>query len=374
MARKERVRVGIIGAGGIANAHIVGYLAHPLSEVVAIANPNLDKAQAVKERHGLKEARLFADYRELIADASIDAVSICTPNHLHHDQAVAAIQAGKHVLCEKPLGMDAAEAAHMRTTASRAGVVHMVGFIFQFFPAIQYAKKLIVDGVIGRLRRMRCEYLKDMMGLVPRRLPPEDWRFSRAKAGSGPLGAMGSHALHLGRFLVGEITSLSASARKFTTIGDVEENIGVICQFSGGAAGIFEFSFIATGRSDFFRIEVSGDKGAFVFDYEKPSELEVCSKEGVMGDRGRFLSVPVPDCPQHQDLFAGHRFAFMKEVAHFLDCIRDGSKASPDFLDGLKCQALLDACLRSSVSGLRVDVPPVGEQVSAGKATSGEEP
>ncbi len=196
------LRIGIIGAGGVTRSiHLPGFALCPDAQIVAVCDPDAEAARSI----GV--ANTFARPEALLA-SDVDAVVIATPNDTHREIALAAVAAGKHVLCEKPLALNAADAREMAAAAEHRGVVNMTAFTYRFTPALQYLKRLIEDGELGHLRDVRAAYLmalsKHLLG----------WRSQKRFAGSGVLADIGSHLVHMVQFLAGDLASLTASKRR----------------------------------------------------------------------------------------------------------------------------------------------------------------
>jgi predicted dehydrogenase len=310
-------------------------------------------------------AGYHSDWRELIARRDVDAVVIATPNHLHHEIALAAIAEGKHVLCEKPLTLHVAGAREMLEAAETAGVVHMTAFTYQFAPAIRYLKHLVDAGQLGRIRTIRAAYLMALSGHLL------GWRSLKEYAGSGVLADIGSHLVHLAQYVAGEIASLTASEQQFRDdpTSDTEDWVGFLARFATGACATFEVARICPGRGaaiteDMF-IEVYGTDGSAVFSLQQPWSLMVS-----LGQAAReparplerlevpadFLRIPnSPRDPSQDDPRWGYRY---DQAFQFAESIRQGQSRVPSFLDGARCQAVLDAALQSARSTHWVEVIP----------------
>src|SRR5713226_7237674 len=220
------MQIGIIGAGGATRGiHLPGFELCPDAEVTVVCDADRDAARAT----GVRET--CTDYRELLARQDIDAVVVATPNFLHREIVLAALAAGKHVLCEKPLALIRDEAEEMLRAAERARRVHMTAFTYRFTPAIQNARRLIEQGELGELRTVRAAYLMALAGHVL------GWRSEKRLAGSGVLADIGSHLVSLVEFLAGDVRALTASERRFRNdpASDVEDWIAFLAEFRSGA-------------------------------------------------------------------------------------------------------------------------------------------
>jgi len=284
------VRIAMIGGGFMGRAHAAALAAfpvllpeagvRPILDLVVEANPAL--AAAAQERLGF--ARSTVDWRAAINDPDIDVVDIVLPNALHYEVARAALEAGKHVMCEKPLTVKLDEARTLARLAEEAGVVHQVGFNWRLTPAIQQARRLIVDGSLGEVRSIRTRWLGEFFAdpTVPRL-----WRFERAVAGSGALGDLGSHAIDFARFLGGDIEAVCGLQRTFIPTRpdpedparmqpvDVDDMTSFLVEFESGATGHIECSWAYPGRKSHAQVEVHGSRGSLLFDWERMNEFQL---------------------------------------------------------------------------------------------------
>ncbi|MBI1786335.1 MAG: Gfo/Idh/MocA family oxidoreductase [Acidobacteria bacterium] len=345
----KKLQVGIIGAGGVARTiHVPGLRMCPEAGIAAVCDENIGAARA------LEAGEAVTSYPELLARRDVDAVVVATPNYLHREIALAALEAGKHVLCEKPLALNLAEAREMADAAERSGLVHMTAFTYRYAPAIQYLRHLVDTGELGRIRTVRAAYLmalsKHLLG----------WRSTRRQAGSGVLADIGSHLIHLVQFLCGDIAALSASQRRFRDdpASDVEDWIAFLAEFESGARGTFEISRVCAGRGagiteDIF-IELYGTQGSALFSLQDPWGVRVLSGEAaedpssVLERRAvpeQFLKLPgSPRDPNQGDPRWGYRY---DQAFQFVESVRLGKPRAPSFTDGLRCQAVLEAALQS---------------------------
>ena len=346
----DPIRIGIVGAGGVARSiHLPGFALCPGVEITAACDPDREAAQS------LGAARIFERPEDLLARGDVDAVVIATPNHLHREIALAAIARGKHVLCEKPLALNAAEAREMAAAAAASGLTHMTAFTYRFTPALQYLKSLVEAGELGRIRTVRAAYLMALSGHLL------GWRSSRRFAGSGVLADIGSHLVHMTQFLAGDISAVTASRRRFRQDpdSDVEDWIAFLADFSSGAGGTFEISRVCAGRGagigeDIF-IELYGDAGSAVFSLQDPWALRAA-----LGPRAADPACPLErrEVPPEflkldgspRDIHAhDRRWGYRYDQAwQFVASIRQRRSPAPTFVDGARCQAVLDAALASS--------------------------
>lgn len=346
------IRIGLIGAGSVARrVHAPGFRLCPDVEIAAAADPDFEAAASTGAPH------LYNDPAQLLAEAPVDAVVIAVPTHLHHDLTLAALAAGKHVLCEKPLAMGAPEAEAMLEAAEKAGVIHMTAFTYGFTPAVRYLKQLVAQGELGEIRSVRGAYL---MALSPHVL---GWRSQSSLAGSGVLGDVGSHLIHIVLDLAGEIEALCALQRRFRDDpgSDVEDWISFIAELASGAVGTFEISRVCPGRgadiAEEMSIEVYGSKGGAAFSLQDPRGLHLAIGEAGRNAAARLERVAIPE--QYWKLPGAPRDAAEGEprwtyrydqAFQFVSNIRDGQVREPSFEAGLQTQRVLDAALLSAVT------------------------
>lgn len=385
MDEARTLGVGMIGYAFMGAAHSQAWRTAPRffdlplaprMRVLAGRDPGAVKAAA--ERLGWEQT--VTGWAELIDRDDVDLVDICTPGHTHAEIAIAALDAGKHVLCEKPLANTLAEAEAMVAAAERAaahGVRSMVGFTYRRVPAVQLARQLIADGRLGELRHVRVQYLQDWL-VDP--LAPLTWRLDKQLAGSGALGDIGSHAVDLAQFLTGQaVTGVAATLETFVaerpypaggpsgglvarpgeTTGPVtvDDAAVFLARLSGGALGVFEATRFATGRKNALRIEVNGSTGSLAFDFEDMNVLQFF--DGADDVQG-FRRVQVTE-PEHPYLAAwwpaghglGYEHAFTHQVVDLVGAISAGTDPAPSFADGLAVQRVLDAVERSAATDSR---------------------
>lgn len=344
----KKLQIGIIGAGSVSRSiHMPGLRLLPDVEVALVCDPDPGAAAALG-------APVAAGQKELLASPRIDAVIVATPNYLHREIALAAIAAGKHVLCEKPLALTRPDAEEMARAAETSGLVHMTAFTYRYTPAIQYLRHLVTQGALGEIRTVRAAYLmalsKHLLG----------WRSTRREAGSGVLADIGSHLVHLVQFVAGGIAAVTASKRRFREdpASDVEDWISFLADFSSGACGTFEISRVCAGRgagiSEDIFIEIYGTGGSAIFSLQNPWTLRVVSGAEADDPSCVFHEAPVPPeflklpgsprDPAAHDPRWGYRY---DQAFQFVESARLGQARAPSFADGARCQAVLDAALES---------------------------
>ncbi|CAM5285767.1 Inositol 2-dehydrogenase/D-chiro-inositol 3-dehydrogenase [Streptomyces avidinii] len=396
--------VGLIGYAFMGAAHSQGWRTAarvfdlPLRPVLAaMAGRDGAAVRAAADKHGWAAAE--TDWRALVAREDVQLVDICAPGDRHAEIAIAALDAGKHVLCEKPLANSVAEAEAMAAAAERArarGQVAMVGFNYRRVPAIAHARRLIMERRIGALRHVRLTYLQDW--LVDPEFPLT-WRLERSRAGSGALGDLGAHIVDLAQFLAGEpLVGVSAqletfvkerpllagvaagpnapggSGRGTVTVDDAAVFTG---RLASGALATFEASRVAPGRKNALRLEVSGEHGSLAFDLERLNELLYHDHREPAAIAG-FRRILVTEA-EHPYLEAwwppghvlGYEHTFAHQARDLVMSIAAGTDPVPSFADGLQVQRVLAAVEESAAKNavytpIPVPIPePVPEPVLA---------
>jgi predicted dehydrogenase len=315
------------------------------------------------------------DYHSLLERDDIDLVDVATPGNTHHEIAIAALESGKHVLCEKPLANTLGEAREMVDAARSSGTINMVCFNYRRAPAVQLARKLIEEGRLGELRHWRAVYLQDFI------LDPElplIWRFRKEVAGSGALGDLGAHLVDLAHFLVGPIEKVVGTAETFIKerpLGDsgagrgevtVDDAAAFLARFENGVIGTFEATRLAPGRKNHNSFEINGSNGSLVFDLERMNELLVYFADDPAEASGfRTVMVTEPDHPYAgvwwpPGHIIGYEHTFVHTIKDLLDGIAAGKSPPPTFEDGYRCQAVLDAVERSLKSGTWTEPVRIG--------------
>jgi predicted dehydrogenase len=307
------------------------------------------------------------DWRSVLERDDIHVVDICTPGHLHADMAVAALEAGKHVLVEKPLANSVPEAERMAAAAAAArghGVHSMVGFNYRRVPALALARAMIADGRVGEVRQARVSYLQDWLADEH---APMTWRLRRETAGSGALGDLASHAVDQIRFLLGSpVESVSATLTTFvgTRKGaggpervTVDDAAWATLRTGSGAVASLEVSRCATGRKNALQVEVYGSRGSLRFDLERLNELQFFDATLPGEVRGHSRILVTEDSHPYVGAWwpAGHILGwdhtFTSQAADFLRAVGTGTPAAPDFEDGLDVQRVLHAVTDSAARG-----------------------
>ena len=371
----DEIRIGIVGAGFMGGAHsqayrAVGHLfnlpARPVLQ--AACDTNATCLEPFASRFGWKS--METSWQKLVERDDIDLVDICTSNATHLPIAVAALEAGKHVLCEKPLALNAAEARRMLAAARRAGVIHMLGHNYRRVPAIALAKSLIEGGEIGQVVHFNAVYYQDWL-VDP--AAPFVWRNDAAIGGSGVHGDLNAHIIDLARYLVGDFASVSGAKETFvkerrTPAGELrpvtaEDSAFFLAKFQNGALGSFLGTRMATGFKNYLRLEVCGSQGSFIFNLERLNELAFYSRTDQPLAQGfRTILVtedqhPYFDSNWHGGQILGWQDTFTHEVRDLLLAIAGRQPVHPDFYDGLRSQLVLDAVIESFTTQAWVSVP-----------------
>jgi predicted dehydrogenase len=380
----ERLGVGLVGYAFMGAAHSQAWRTAgrffdlPLTpDMAALCGRDAAATAAAAEKMGWRTTE--TDWKALLRRDDVQLVDICTPGDTHAEIAVAALEAGKHVLCEKPLANTVDEARAMVAAAEKAqtkGVRSMVGFNYRRVPAVALARRLVEQGRIGQVRHVRAVYLQDW--IVDPEFPLV-WRLQAERAGSGSLGDIGAHIVDMAQFVVGDrLTGVSALTETFVkerplpaqssgllsasgstergpvTVDDAALFIG---RFGGGAVASFEATRFATGRKNALRLEVNGSAGSLAFDFESMNELSFY--DGTEDpDTAGFRRILATE-PTHPYAGAwwppGHLLGYEHSFTHeVVDLVRDlaaGTDPTPSFADGLQVQHVLDAVIRSAQAG-----------------------
>jgi predicted dehydrogenase len=371
----REIGVGIVGTGFMGKAHGFAYRAvagifpgslRPVLEIVA----DNDRQAAEQAQHQLGFKRMTEDWRSLVRDPAIEIVAITAPNVLHREMALAAIAAGKHVHCEKPIAASSAEAEAMTAAAEAAGLSTQVGYNYIKNPLLTLARDMIAGGELGEIIGFRGIHAEDYM------LDPElPWSWRLDQPGGGALADLGSHIIGMARFLLGPIAAVSAdlatvvrdrpaapgsSERRPVEVDDVAR---LLLRFARGCSGAIEANWAATGRKMDLAFEVAGRKGALVFSQERLNEL-LYYRVGADARPGGHLRIEAG--PQHPPygLFCaapGHQLGFNDlktiEVADFLAAIAGAEAKGPDFREGWEIQRVVDAARRSARASAWIKLP-----------------
>jgi predicted dehydrogenase len=372
------IGIGLVGYKFMGRAHSNAYRqvghffdVNPRPRLVAIAGRDEAGVKAAAESLGWEGYE--TDYRDLIARPDVELVDVSTPGDTHKEVVLAALAAGKHVLCEKPLANNLAEAREMLEAARKAGTIAVVNYNYRRVPAVQLAKKLIAEGAIGEVRHWRAVYLQDWIN-DPNF--PLVWRLKKELAGSGALGDIAAHITDLGMYLVGPITEVVGTMSTFikerpvataqgggaglaaasgAEMGEVtvDDATTFLARFATGATGTFEATRLAPGRRNYNSFEVNGSKGSIVFNLERMNELSIFFEDDPAGLQGfRTINVTEGVHPYTANWWpAGHiigyEHTFIHAIADLLNGIGQGVNPGPTFEEGFAVQAVLDAVERS---------------------------
>lgn len=348
-------------------------------ELTAVAGRNPEGVKAAAAKYGW--ASTETDWRRLIERDDIDLIDICTPGNTHAEIAIAALEAGKHVLCEKPLANSVEEAAKMTAVAKSAaerGVLSMCGFSYRRTPALALAKRMVEEGRLGGIRHVRAQYLQDWLSDAD---APLTWRLDKSKSGSGSLGDIGAHSIDAAQWITGlNITGVSALLETFVKErpigGDfvglgghggsdgprgpvtVDDAALFTARFGTGAVGIFEATRFALGRKNAMRLELNGTKGSLAFDFEDMNSLQFYDS-ALEPDAGfRKIMVTEPSHPYTANWWPtghglGYEHGFTHQVVDLVNAIGAGEQPTPSFADALQVQKVLAAVEASANNSSR---------------------
>jgi predicted dehydrogenase len=360
--------VAAIGYAFMGKAHsnawrnVASFFDVPAFEQKVLVGRDAGQVAQAAAKYGWAESA--TDWRSVINRDDIHIVDICAPGWMHAEIAVAALEAGKHVLVEKPLANTLAEAELMTAAAAKArarGVQSMIGFNYRRVPALALARELISEGRVGTVRHVRAAYLQDWLADDQ---APMTWRLRKETAGSGALGDIASHAIDQVLYLLGDqVTEVSGRLHTFVdrrpgTNGPedvtVDDAAWATLSLASGAIASVEASRVATGRKNSLQIEVYGDKGSILFDLENLNELGFLDATAPAREQGvRRILVSEPDHPYldawwPQGHIIGWEHTFTHQIRDFLLAVRDGNPPSPSFEDGLNVQYILNAVEESA--------------------------
>jgi len=384
----DTINIGLVGYKFMGTAHsnawrqVTRFFEPKLTPVMkAVCGRTESAVKAAAAKLGWQEHE--TDWRKLVAREDIDLVDICTPGGVSHKEIVlGAAAAGKHILCEKPLANNLADAQEMLEAVQKAGVKHMVNFNYRRAPAVALAKRMIEEGLIGEIYHWRAVYLQDWI------IDPEFplvWRLDKHVAGSGPLGDLAAHSVDLAHYLVGDIAEVTGMMQTFIeerplpaemgglagVAGEergkvtVEDAVAFLARFENGTFGTFEATRFAAGRKNYNCFEINGSKGSLVFNFERMNELEYYSREDPPDYQGfRVIQTTEPTHPYMSAWWPpahiiGYEHTFIHGVYDLLNTIAEDEMPVPNFVDGVKCQAVLEAVGQSAQSGEWVKVPKI---------------
>jgi predicted dehydrogenase len=364
---KKPIRIGLVGSGFMGRTHALGF--HSLSRIFdlplvpqleMLADATEELAAAAATRLGF--TRSTGDWRQLVADTSVDVVDITAPNQLHAPIALAALALGKPVYCEKPLAPTAEDAWAMVEAAERAGVVTQVGFNYICNPLLGLAREMIEAGELGQIWGFRGIHAEDFM---IDRTSPWTWRLD-PRGGAGAIADIGSHIIGMARFLLGPIDAVCADVE--TVINqrplpgqaqtlravEVDDQARLLVRFARGCRGTIETSWLSSGRRMQLEFEVIGEKGALVFSQERFNELRYYKVEADRSRNGFRTILAGPEHPPYGAfcVAGGHQLGFndlkVIEIRNFLSALAGGPKPFADFREAYEVQRVIDSALLSS--------------------------
>jgi predicted dehydrogenase len=381
--------IGLVGYAFMGAAHSQAWRSAPRffdlplhPEMTVLCGRTAEAVEQAASKLGWSE--IETDWRKLLNRDDVQLIDICTPGDSHAEIAIAALEAGKHVLCEKPLANTVAEATAMAAAAAKAaenGVRSMVGFTYRRVPAIALARQLVADGKIGTVRHVRAQYLQDWIADPE---APLSWRLDKQKAGSGALGDIGAHIVDLTQYITGDrISEISGQLETFVkerpvaaehsglagTAGaergpvTVDDAAIFLARFGSGALGVFEATRFATGRKNAIRIEINGSAGSLAFDFEDMNVLhyyDAGEDSRTAGFRRILATEPVHPYvaawwpPGH---LLGYEHAFTHQAVDLVSAIAEGHDPLPSFADGLQVQRVLAAVEDSSNTRQWQEIP-----------------
>ncbi|MBN8218053.1 MAG: Gfo/Idh/MocA family oxidoreductase [Spirochaetes bacterium] len=352
MAQQKPVRLGIIGTGGMANTHATQYKAIPGVTLVAACDIDDARAKAFCEKHGIP--RPFTDAAELLRQGDLDGVSIVTPDASHKDLSILAVKAGKHVLCEKPLALTAADAKAMAAAAKKAGVVNMVNFSYRNWPVLEAAAARVAKGDLGELRHVEASYLQSWLASKAwgdwRTSDKWLWRLSTRHGSKGALGDVGVHIFDFATLPAGPIKTVDCKLKTFpkakgNRIGayrlDANDSAMALVEFENGALGEIHTTRFCPGHANRLFLRLSGTKGSLEIDSALSTTVyKICVGKNL--DTNAWEEVTAPPVAM--------------TYARFVEAIRKGKGGTPDFARGAQVQAMLDGCFASAKAGKSVRV------------------
>lgn len=370
MGAKKPLNIGMIGYGFMGKAHTNAYatvgnffeMEHK-PVLKAVCARNAEAVQKFADNWGYES--IETDWRKLLERDDIDAVDICVPNNLHKEIAIAAAKAGKMILCEKPIAMNAEEGEEMCRAVERAGVPNMVWYNYRRVPAVTHAKNIVDSGNLGRIFHYRANFLQDWT--IAEDLPQGGaalWRLDAAAAGSGVTGDLLAHCIDTAIWLNGGIQEVTAMTETFVKervhqeSGEVQP-VGIddacafLCKFKNGSMGLFESTRYARGHKALYTFEINGEHASLKWDLHDLHRLEYFDHR-IQGDMRGWRSIHVSDSDHPYmgnwwvpGLNIGYEHSFVHQVADFIKGLETGEPAAPSFRDALETQKICDAVLKS---------------------------
>ncbi|WP_198529825.1 Gfo/Idh/MocA family protein [Geminisphaera colitermitum] len=339
------VRVAIIGTGRMANTHAKNFNAIKGCKLVAAADVDRARVEKFCAEHGIPAAGAYTDVTQMLASAGIDAVSIVTPDGFHAPLSIQCLRAGKHVLCEKPLALNYAEARTMVNAARKAGTINMVNLSYRNWPCIQAVHDLVRAGKLGELRHVEASYLQAWLASKVwgdwRTTPAWLWRLSSKHGSKGVLGDVGVHIVDFATFPAGPVANVYCKLKAFkkaprNRIGeytlDANDSAVMTVEFANGALGTIHTTRWSGGHANRLYLKISGTLGSIEIDSERTTTgYRICT--GSDFDKAQWKDVTVKATPSNYQ--------------RFITSIRTGKQDQPDFERGAEVQKVLDACFQS---------------------------
>lgn len=376
------VGVGMLGYAFMGKAHAnayktIPYMIYPppaIPRLVAVCGRNEEAVAEAMRRYGYEG--YYTDWRKMLEDDRVQLFDNGGPNNAHAEPCIAAAQAGKHIICEKPLARTAEEAKTMLDAVEKAGVKHAVAFNYRFVPAIRQIKELIDSGALGKIYHWRSVYLQEW--IMPHYNAPKWWRMDKKVAGSGAIGDLGAHIIDLAHYLIGGVKSLSANTATFIkerplpddpdTLSpvDVDDAFVTIAEFENGALGTFECTRYGLGRKNYNCFEINGEKASIYFNLERFNEFEIYYRDHEPKETAGWTNVLVSEAYHpwweywwpHGHII-GWEHTFVHELTHLLDCIVNDKDVGPygaTFKDGYRAAVVCDAIVDSAAGKKQVDI------------------
>jgi predicted dehydrogenase len=375
---KDTINIGMLGHGFMGKLHSHAYTVIPhifedvpvVPRLHTVAGLEQTEADAFAKRFGYAHAT--TDWKAIVNSPEIDAIDVCLPEFMHEEVCLAALQVGKHILCEKPLALSYESARRVVEAAAQTKLKVMTGFNSRFLPAVRLAHDLIQQGTLGMLYSIRANYLQES-GHNPQR-PADQVRYAFGDKQLGTVRGLGSHLIDTARFLMGDVLTVSAMLRTFTTTRTrtdghahhvkADELASLQLEFASGAAGILTASAVATGRKNQLAFEVSGTKGSIAFDLENLNLLHVYLDDHPIPEARGFSAVNVTE-KQHPLMkhwwppahILGWEHSHINEIKHFIECVHANRPIGPagaTFEDGMRAAQIGELAWRSSQQGRRL--------------------
>ncbi len=370
------IKVGLVGGGAIARAHAIGFNNisvffgdKPGFELYKLAEANDSLAEAAAKRYSFNN--WTSDWRKVTNDPDVTLVDVATPTFLHKDPAIDALEHGKSVICEKPLSSNAADAKEMYSVAKRNGNVTMVGFNYRRVPLVTFARDMIRNGRLGKIFQIRTHFIQDWA--TPNF--PLTWRFNSKQAGAGALADLGSHAIDMIRYLVGEPTAVCAQTvtiienrplpneKDVKGKSDVDDTTFALLRLEGGIAAEVNASWIASGRKLQMGFEVNGSEGSVYFDMERPNELRYYSSHDSETEQG-FKTIYGGQRHPYGDVLVfgvpsigmGYLDSLTNQMRDLMAGVAKGEQLQPSFYDGWRVNQIMEAILKSALTERWVSV------------------